>query len=53
MRGCVAREFLTKADSQRDLRDLIPSADADAAEKARRERLLHHNTHCRVKIQFS
>ena len=37
---CLKNE--TKADAERDLRDLISAAGADAAEKARRERLLHH-----------
>lgn len=32
----------TKADAERDLRELISAAGADAAEKARRERLLRH-----------
>ena len=32
----------TKAGAERDLRDLISAAGADAAEKARRERLLRH-----------
>jgi len=37
---CLKNE--TKADAERDLRELINAADAEAAEKARRERLLHH-----------
>ena len=32
----------TKADAERDLRELISLAGADVAEKARRERLLRH-----------
>lgn len=32
----------TKADAERDLRELISSANADMKEKARRERLLNH-----------
>jgi len=32
----------SKSDAERDLRDLIWAAGADAAEKARRERLLRH-----------
>lgn len=32
----------TKADAERDLRELIATAGADVAEKARRERLLRH-----------
>jgi hypothetical protein len=32
----------TKADAERDLRELISAAGVDMAEKARRERLLHH-----------
>jgi hypothetical protein len=37
---CLKNE--TKADAERDLRELISAAGADAAEKARRERLLSH-----------
>ena len=37
---CLKNE--TKADAERDLRDLISLAGADVAEKARRERLLRH-----------
>ena len=37
---CLKNE--TKADAERDLRDLISADGADAAEKARRERLLRH-----------
>ena len=37
---CLKNE--TKADAERDLRDLISAAGADVSEKARRERLLHH-----------
>jgi hypothetical protein len=37
---CLKNE--TKADAERDLRDLISAAGADVAEKARRERLLRH-----------
>ncbi len=37
---CLKNE--TKADAERDLRDLISAAGADATEKARRERLLRH-----------
>ncbi len=37
---CLKNE--TKADAERDLRDLISAAGADATEKTRRERLLHH-----------
>jgi hypothetical protein len=37
---CLKNE--TKADAERDLRDLISAAGADLAEKARRERPLHH-----------
>jgi hypothetical protein len=37
---CLKNE--TKADAERDLRELISSAGAEVAEKARRERLLHH-----------
>jgi hypothetical protein len=37
---CLKNE--TKSDAERDLRDLISAAGADAAERARRERLLHH-----------
>lgn len=32
----------TKADAERDLRELTSAAGADVAEKARRERLLRH-----------
>jgi hypothetical protein len=32
----------SRADAERDLRDLISLAGADVAEKARRERLLRH-----------
>ena len=37
---CLKNE--TKADAERDLRDLISAASADVAEKARRERLLRY-----------
>lgn len=37
---CLKNE--TRADAERDLRDLIHAAGADAAETARRERLLQH-----------
>ena len=37
---CLKNE--TKADAERDLRELISAAGADATEKARRERLLRH-----------
>ncbi len=37
---CLKNE--TKAAAEQDLRTLIAAAGADAAEKARRERLLHH-----------
>ena len=37
---CLKNE--TKADAERDLRDLISAAGADVTEKARRERLLRH-----------
>ena len=37
---CLKNE--TKADAERDLRDLISAPGAEAAEKARRERLLRH-----------
>ena len=37
---CLKNE--TKADAERDLRDLILAAGADVPEKARRERLLRH-----------
>lgn len=37
---CLKNE--TKADAERDLRELISTAGADAREKARRERLLSH-----------
>ena len=37
---CLKNE--TKADAERDLRELISAAGADAAEKVRRERLLCH-----------
>jgi hypothetical protein len=37
---CLKNE--TKADAERDLRDLISAAGAEVAEKARRERLLRH-----------
>jgi hypothetical protein len=37
---CLKHE--TKADAERDLRDLISAAGADVAEKARREGLLWH-----------
>jgi hypothetical protein len=37
---CLKNE--TKVDAERDLRALISAAGADAAEKARRERLLRH-----------
>jgi hypothetical protein len=37
---CLKNE--TKADAERDLRDLISAAGADLGEKARRERLLRH-----------
>lgn len=37
---CLKNE--TKADAERDLRELISTAGADAREKARRERLLRH-----------
>lgn len=37
---CLKNE--TKADAERDLRELIAAAGADAREKARRERLLRH-----------
>ena len=37
---CLKNE--TKADAERDLRDLISAASADVAEKTRRERLLRH-----------
>lgn len=37
---CLKNE--TKADAERDLRDLISTADSDAKEKARREKLLRH-----------
>ena len=37
---CLKNE--TKADAERDLRDLTSAVGADVAEKARRERLLRH-----------
>src|SRR5258705_6705088 len=37
---CLKNE--TKTDAERDLRELISTAGADVAEKARRERLLRH-----------
>jgi hypothetical protein len=37
---CLKNE--TKADAERDLRDLISAAGTEMAEKARRERLLRH-----------
>ncbi len=37
---CLKNE--TKADAERDLRELISTAGVDVSEKARRERLLHH-----------
>lgn len=37
---CLKNE--TKADAERDLRDLISAAGADVREKAHRERLLRH-----------
>jgi hypothetical protein len=40
LRTCLKNE--TKADPERDLRDLVSAAGADVAEKARRERLLRH-----------
>ena len=37
---CLKNE--TKADAERDLRDLISTAGVDVAGKSRRERLLRH-----------
>jgi len=37
---CLKNE--TKAETERDLRELITASGGDAVEKARRERLLHH-----------
>lgn len=38
----ICLKYETKADAERDLRDLISTAGADVTEKARCERLLRH-----------